>query len=130
MVEHGLAALLEGRSPEIAATLRRARELVLSVVPNATEQVDLPDHLVAYGLGSNGPIRLRDLLIALVAHTAHVNVQFADGAQLPDPAGLLEGTGKRARHVKCRTVADVERPALRALIEAEAAVHAGDRSSG
>jgi hypothetical protein len=123
VVDDGITALLEGRSPEISAVLRRARELVLDVVPGATEQVDLPDHLVAYGVGSCGGIRLRDLLIALVAHTAHVNVQFADGASLPDPAGLLEGTGKRARHVKCRRIADVERPALRALIEAEAALH-------
>ncbi len=125
MVDDGLAALLEGRSPEIGAVLRRARELVLDVVPDATEQIDLPDHLVAYGLGSGGEIRLRDLLVALVAHTTHVNVQFADGAQLGDSTGLLEGTGKRARHVKCRSVADVERPALRALIEAEVALHRG-----
>lgn len=123
MGDDGLGALLEGRPSEIVAVLRRARQLVLDVVPGATQQVDVPDHLVAYGTGSGGGIRLRDLLIALVAHAAHVNVQFADGAVLPDPAGLLEGTGKRARHVKCRTLSDVERPALRALIEAELALH-------
>jgi hypothetical protein len=120
-----LAALLEGRPAELGAVLRRARALVLEVLPRANEQVDLPDRLVAFGLGPGGGIRLRDLLIALVVHAAHVNVQFADGASLPDPAGLLEGTGKRARHVKCRTVTDVERPALRDLIEAEAALHGG-----
>jgi hypothetical protein len=118
-----LAALIEGRPTEISAVLRRARSLVLDVIPGATERVDLPDHLVAFGMGTGGGIRLRDLLIALVAHRAHVNVQFADGASLGDPSGLLEGTGKRARHVKCRSVADVERPALRALIQAEAALH-------
>jgi hypothetical protein len=123
VVQDHLAVLLEGRSFEVGTVLRRARALVLDVIPDATEQVDLPDHLVAFGVGADGVIRLRDLLIALVAHTAYVNVQFADGAMLPDPAGLLEGTGKRARHVKCRTVADVERPAVRALIQAEAALH-------
>ncbi len=30
----------------------------------------------------------------------HVNVGFFFGALLKDPAGLLEGTGKRGRHVK------------------------------
>jgi hypothetical protein len=119
-----LAPLLEGRPLEVSAVVRTARELVLEVVPSAAEQVDLPDHLVAYGraAGADGRIRIRDLLIALVPHRAHVNVQFADGAQLPDPAGILEGSGKRARHVKCRTIADVRRPALRALIEAQAGV--------
>ena len=123
LADDHLAALLEGRPAELGAVLRRARALVLDVLPGATEQVDLPDRLVAFGVGPGGGIRLRDLLIALVVHAAHVNVQFADGASLPDPAGLLEGTGKRARHVKCRTLADVERPALRDLIVAEAALH-------
>ena len=32
--------------------------------------------------------------------TSHVNVGFFHGASLPDPAGLLEGSGKYMRHVK------------------------------
>jgi hypothetical protein len=36
------------------------------------------------------------------AFTAHVNVGFFQGAALDDPAGLLEGSGKRMRHVKLR----------------------------
>src|SRR5436190_11761509 len=36
------------------------------------------------------------------AFTAHVNVGFFQGAGLPDPADLLQGTGKRMRHVKLR----------------------------
>src|SRR5215471_13075016 len=36
------------------------------------------------------------------AFRAHVNVGFFKGAYLPDPAGLLEGTGKHMRHVKLK----------------------------
>jgi hypothetical protein len=36
------------------------------------------------------------------AFSAHANVGFFYGAALEDPAGLLEGTGKRMRHVKLR----------------------------
>ena len=32
--------------------------------------------------------------------TSHVNVGFFQGAALPDPAHLLQGTGKFMRHVK------------------------------
>jgi hypothetical protein len=46
----------------------------------------------------------------------HVTFIFLRGAALPDPEGLLEGTGKSVRHVKVRTVADVKRPALKKLI--------------
>ena len=42
---------------------------------------------------------------------------FARGADLADPDGLLEGTGKKARHVKLRNVADVDRPGVRTLLE-------------
>lgn len=41
------------------------------------------------------------------AFTAHVNVGFFRGAELADPAGLLEGSGKRMRHVKLRPDRDV-----------------------
>jgi hypothetical protein len=39
-------------------------------------------------------------------------------AGLADPAGLLEGTGKRMRHVKIRPGLDLDAPALEALIGA------------
>lgn len=52
------------------------------------------------------------------AFKAHVNVGFFFGAALDDPAGLLQGTGKRMRHVKLRWGEPVDDAALRALIVA------------
>lgn len=48
----------------------------------------------------------------------HVNVGFFFGALLPDPARLLEGTGKRGRHVKLRPGHTVDEGALARLIAA------------
>ena len=50
--------------------------------------------------------------------TAHVNVGFFQGAALPDPARLLEGTGKFMRHVRLRPGAPTNAAALTSLIEA------------
>ncbi len=50
------------------------------------------------------------------AFTAHVNVGFFRGAELPDPAGLLEGSGRLMRHVKIRPGQPVDEPALLMLI--------------
>lgn len=47
---------------------------------------------------------------------AHANVGFFFGAALDDPMRLLEGTGKRVRHVKMRPDRDVADGALEALI--------------
>jgi hypothetical protein len=48
----------------------------------------------------------------------HVNVGFFNGAMLADPAGLLEGTGKRMRHVKLRPGRELNVEALGDLIAA------------
>jgi hypothetical protein len=50
------------------------------------------------------------------AFTAHVNVGFFRGAELPDPNGLLEGTGKFMRHVKIKPGTEVDSKALKELI--------------
>jgi hypothetical protein len=50
--------------------------------------------------------------------TAHVNVGFFQGSALPDPARLLQGTGKFMRHVKLKPGAPTNKAALNRLIEA------------
>jgi hypothetical protein len=49
---------------------------------------------------------------------AHVSVGFYQGAALPDPQRLLEGSGKLMRHVKLRPGVDMDQTALDALIQA------------
>lgn len=52
------------------------------------------------------------------AFSAHVNIGFLQGASLDDPARLLEGAGKRMRHVKLRWGEPANEAALAALITA------------
>ena len=51
------------------------------------------------------------------AFRAHVNVGFFRGAEIADPEGLLEGTGKFMRHVKLRPGRDFNAAALVKLVE-------------
>lgn len=104
--------LLIRHTPIVREIAARVRRLILEAMPGAVEQVDPPDGLIAYGTGP----RLGEQVLAIAPHANHVNLQFADGVDLADPAGLLEGTGKRVRHVKSRTLEDAERPALGELI--------------
>jgi len=50
--------------------------------------------------------------------TSHVNVGFFQGAALPDPARLLEGSGKFMRHVKLKPGTPANGAALNRLIDA------------
>lgn len=52
------------------------------------------------------------------AFTSHVSVGFFHGASLPDPAGLLEGTGRWMRHVKLQPGVAFDEAALETLITA------------
>jgi hypothetical protein len=62
---------------------------------------------------------VRDAPFGYVAvFRAHVNVGFFYGAELPDPMGLLVGSGKRMRHVKVRPGVDLDSEGLDALIAA------------
>lgn len=51
------------------------------------------------------------------AFRAHVNVGFFLGAEIADPKGLLEGTGKFMRHVKIRPGDDLDAAALTKLVD-------------
>jgi hypothetical protein len=114
-----------GSGDEVAAVARAARRLVLEVLPEAREILDRSDGLVGY---ATGPRAIKDMWAGIAPHTSHVNLQLANGALIDDPGGLVEGTGKRVRHVKLRSVRDVDRPELRSLLEASLTRHRSDTS--
>ena len=44
----------------------------------------------------------------LASGKGYMSLGFFEGASLSDPLGLIEGTGKRMRHVKVRRVEDIQ----------------------
>jgi hypothetical protein len=50
-------------------------------------------------------------------HSYWVNLGFYQGANLSDPNGLLEGTGKMLRHIKIRSDSEAENPQIIPLIK-------------
>jgi len=75
-----------------------------------------------YGLLAFGrSMKMSDLLFALIPHAGWVNLQLADGALLPNPDGLIEGTGKRIRHIKVRSAEAASSPRVRASVRDELA---------
>jgi hypothetical protein len=64
-----------------------------------------------------GPKKSSEQFCWITPHAEHVTLGFYYGAELLDPEGILEGTGRLMRHVKIARPADLDDPALRALIE-------------
>ena len=67
---------------------------------------------------------MKALLFAIIPHRSWVNLQLANGAELPDPDARVEGTGKRIRHVKVRSVDDARAPWLIRVVAAQIAYRA------
>lgn len=107
-----LDSFLTPYAPDVRDLARRARELILAIMPDAIEQFDAPARLIAYGINRT----YRGLICGIALQKSYVNLMFARGAELPNPAGLLTGTGKRARHVKIQRPEDLASPELRALL--------------
>lgn len=111
-----LAELLAMTEPGLRPVVEAARALVHAVHPETTEVVRLGDRAASYGLG---PKKMTEGYAYVMPQKGHVNLGFYQGASLPDPGELLEGTGAKMRHVKLRSVADVVR--CRALVESAVA---------
>jgi hypothetical protein len=116
-LEADVDRLLAEHPEHIKAIEQALRRVIRAELPDADERVDFGNKLIAFGFS----MRMRDLLFAIIAHKEHVNLQLADGAVLPDPTGIVEGTGKRIRHVKVRSVEAAHSAPVKALIQAEIA---------
>ena len=116
--------VLGGNTPEVQRIALRVREALLDRFPGAVEWIDTGNGLGAYGTER----KMSALAFAIIPHKSHVNLQLADGADLDDPDGLVEGRGKRIRHIKFRSVEAVDRPAAQRLIDQQVAMRRTDRA--
>lgn len=109
-----LDEFLHGYSPEVRGLALQLRDLIHEIDPEVIEQLDVPAHLLAYGYAKT----YTHLMCVIILYKDYINLGFPRGVDLPDPEGLLEGTGKRARHVKIRSAGQIESPEIAALIQA------------
>ena len=106
--------LMDITVPALQPVARRLREIIVDVDQDFVEVVRLGDRAATYGVG---PKKMSEGYSYILPHAEWVNLGFYKGAILPDPAGLMEGTGAKMRHVKVRSVGAAERPEIRRLIE-------------
>jgi hypothetical protein len=104
--------LLGRHAPDVQAAARALEAVIREELPDVVVQFDPGNSLLAFGRS----MKMRDLLFALIPHAGWVNLQLADGALLPNTDGLIEGTGKRIRHVKVRSAAVAHSAPIRAIV--------------
>lgn len=106
---------LSGSSEQVKEIAERLRALIIEVYPGVVEVPWPKQKIIGYGVG---PKKMSQHFCYIGAFKAHVNLGFYYGAELADPMVLLEGTGKKLRHIKVKSSGEVDNPALREILEA------------
>jgi hypothetical protein len=90
------------------------RALLREALPGVEETPDESAGVIGYGYGPG----YRGLIATIILSRKGVKLGLAGGASLPDPEGLLAGSGKVHRYVEAPTADAARRPGVRALVEA------------
>jgi hypothetical protein len=106
--------MLTSFPPEVRELATAVRALILDVMPQAFEVVWARQRTAGYG---TGPKKMSEHFCWIAPQRDYVDIGFNYGSELPDPARLLEGTGRLFRHVKVRSLDDVKNPALREMVQ-------------
>lgn len=92
--------------PDLNAIVQAARILARSVAPGVSERV------MYGGILFFAP----EQFCGVFSYSEHVSMEFGQGAELKDPHRVLEGSGKFRRHIKLRTLDDIESKHLKDYI--------------
>ncbi|MFL6289810.1 MAG: DUF1801 domain-containing protein [Thermoanaerobaculia bacterium] len=116
--EAQLSSFLDKFEPGVAALLRECRAEVRKLLPTAVEIVY--DNYNFFVIGYSSTERASDCIVSLAAAANGVGLSFSQGASLPDPAKLLQGSGKQNRFIRLPTVETLRLPAVVQLIRTAA----------
>ncbi len=93
----------------------KLREMVLAEAPTATELIY--DAYSAVAIAFTFTERLKEAFCHIAVYSKHVNLGFNHGATLPDPDGVLAGSGKQIRHIKVGNADELANPQLRHFLK-------------
>ena len=109
--------VLESCSSDVQVLADKARRLLLKLLPEAEETADPTASVLSYGYGPG----YRGMICTLLLSKSGVKIGFVNGAELPDPARLLEGSGKKHKYIQLKTASDLDRSDVKQLVDAACA---------
>ncbi len=112
--ESQIEAFVAKYSPEVAAQLREARARLRSFFPRGFELVFDNYNALVFGISTTE--RAKEAFISVAGYPKWVTLFFLLGAQLRDPKGLLEGSGKQVRSIRLKAPEDINKTEVEALI--------------
>jgi hypothetical protein len=107
------AELLDALGAPLRPICEALRETISEVHGSFVEVVWRRQRIASYGIG---PKKMSEHYAYIAPYRSHVNLGFYRGAFLNDPEGLLEGKGKRLRHLEISDAGSANSAALKHLI--------------
>lgn len=109
-----LTAIIDARPPDMAKLTKAVLAKVRERIPGSIEMVyDKKNSLV---IGFCSAERASNVINSIAVYSKWINLYFFEGDTLPDPEGLLQGTGSMVRSIRVTDAADLDRPAVKALM--------------
>lgn len=112
--ESQLDGFLSKYDPAIRVLAEQARERLRALLPGAIEMVY--DNYNALVIGYGPTERVPEAILSIALYPRWINLYFLDGVGLPDPEGLLKGSGTRVRRILLEDISTLDKPAVRTLI--------------
>ncbi len=109
--------IIAASDAHVQTLAKRARGLILEVMPEVVEVAWPKQRIISYGAG---PKKMSEHFAYIAIFERYINLGFYYGIEFADPSNRLEGTGKLLRHLKVTSEAQLEDPALRTLFAAAA----------
>jgi hypothetical protein len=109
-----LTAIIDARPPAMAKLTKAVLAKVRQRLPGSVEMVY--DKRNALVIGFCSAERAANVINSIAVYSKWVNLYFFEGDTLPDPEGLLQGTGSMVRSIRVTDAADLDRPAVKALM--------------
>jgi hypothetical protein len=102
--------------PRTARQIRSIRAALRKRLPTAYELVY--DNYNFFVIGFCSAPRASDCIVSMAANAHGVTLFFYYGARLPDPSGILQGSGNQVRFIRLESAATLGKPAVETLIRA------------
>jgi hypothetical protein len=116
--EAQLAAFIKKFEPSVARLIRSCRSEIRKTLPSAIELVY--DNYNFFVIGYSSTERASDCIVSIAAAANGVGLSFYWGAKLPDPANILQGSGKQNRFIRIPNLKTLLMPEVIGLVKTAA----------
>jgi hypothetical protein len=112
MVNTDVINFLSNYDEKVSSLALELREMLFKTLPDIKEQIDKPARIIGYGYGP----KYADHICVIIPSKKGLKLGFNRGSELPDPTGILQGSGKVHKYVEIRSGTDIKSSALKKLL--------------